>query len=91
MLNPPEISIGTNGSTCGEHEVTRYTINLETKQIVSASFPTGPSQADEEFGRYYSHFDFPAINEEYRGKEVSFAVSYKVLTVTQIAPVFYFF
>ena len=90
-MNPPEISIGTNGSTCGEHEVTRYTINLKTKEIVSASFPSGPYQADEEFGRYYSHFDFPAINEEYRGKEVSFAVSYKVLTVTQIAPVFYFF
>ena len=38
MLNPPEQSIGRNGSTCGENDVTRYRINLDTGLISASTF-----------------------------------------------------
>ena len=73
MMNPPEISTGLNGSTCGMHEVTRYQIDLNMEEVQTMSFPSTSAHLndDEELGRYYNKFDFPAINEAYRGREVN--------------------
>ena len=70
MLNPPDISIGKNGSTCGEHDVTRYRINPKTKSMTSETFPN-LFEADNPLKRYMDQYDFPVINEAYRGMEVS--------------------
>ena len=66
MLNPPEISKGTTGGA----EITRYHINLETSIVKDSKFPNFLNGS-----RYVNHFDFPTINEAYRGKEVIFNVA----------------
>ena len=73
MMNPPETSIGLNGSTCGMHEVTRYQIDLNMQKVQTMNFPSTSAHLEdgEELGRYYNKFDFPAINEAYRGREVN--------------------
>ena len=71
MLNPPDISIGNNGSTCGDKDVTRYTIDLKALTISAQTFP---NTLDDSVARYINKFDFPTINEAYRGKEVSFVI-----------------
>ena len=67
MLNPPEHSIGINGSTCGDDELTRYYINLVSNTVEAFTFPNLHSGEDS---RYVNKFDFPTINEAYRGKKV---------------------
>ena len=39
MKNPPEVSTSNDTSTCGIHEVTRYRINLQTKEVTGSTFP----------------------------------------------------
>ena len=63
ILNPPEEDEGINASD----ELTRVTINLQTLQVSSETHFTG---IDSELTRYAQKFDFPTINEAYRGKEV---------------------
>ena len=63
ILNPPEEDEGINASD----ELTRVTINLQTRQVSSETHFTG---IDSELTRYAQKFDFPTINEAYRGKEV---------------------
>ena len=65
ILNPPEEDEGINASD----ELTRVTINLQTLQVSSETHFTG---IDSELTRYAQKFDFPTINEAYRGKEVLF-------------------
>ena len=71
MLNPPEFSTGTNGSTCGEHDITRYRINPTKKSLSAETFPNLMA-TDNNLRRYVDKFDFPVINEAYRGREVNF-------------------
>ena len=66
MMNPPEISKGTTGGA----EITRYHINLETSMVKASKFPNFLNGS-----RYVNQFDFPTINEAYRGKEVIFNVA----------------
>ena len=61
--NPPEEEQGINAA----EELTRVTINPKTRQISSETHLTG---IDSELSRYAQKFDFPTINEAYRGKEV---------------------
>ena len=70
MLNPPQYSDLLNGSTTGNNEVTRYHINLQTKTVDSTTFP---NLMEGQNSRYVNRFDFPAINEAYRGREVIFS------------------
>ena len=72
ILNPLEESLGLSGSTCGDNEVTRYTI-YPKKGFVTAS--TFKNFRNDTFERYINRFDFPTINEAYRGREVSFSLS----------------
>lgn len=67
MLNPTENSTSWDTSTCGNHEVTRYTFDLETGSVSASTFENllqGSSLA-----RYVNRFDMAVINEEYRGRE----------------------
>ena len=69
MLNPPESSTGTNGSTCGQWDVTRYHINPIKKSLTSETFPN-LFEVNDPHRRFMDKYDFPMINEAYRGKEV---------------------
>jgi len=67
MLNPSENSTSWDTSTCGAHEVTRYTFDLETGLVSSSTFDNllqGSSLA-----RFVNKFDMAVINELYRGRE----------------------
>ena len=63
MLNPPEFSNGT--TPMAGAEVTRYHIYLDTGSVEATTFPNLLNGS-----RYINAFDFPTINEAYRGKEV---------------------
>ena len=67
MLNPPEFS-SANGSTCGEANVTRYHIDLNTGSVTTSTFTN--IMKDSANARYMDKYDFPVINEAYRGLEV---------------------
>ena len=67
MLNPPEFSYA-NGSTCGEANVTRYHIDLNTGSVETSTFNN--IMKDSSMSRYMDKYDFPVINEAYRGLEV---------------------
>ena len=64
MLNPPDFSNGT--TPMAGAEVTRYHIYLDTGSVEATTFPNLLNGS-----RYINAFDFPTINEAYRGKEVS--------------------
>ena len=66
MMNPPEISNG-NVSASGGAEVTRYHFHLDTGSVEATGFP---NLLNGDMSRYVNQFDFPTINEAYRGKEV---------------------
>ena len=59
MLNPPETSTGTNGSTCGQNDVTRYRINPNTKSLTAETFPNVMS-SDDKLKRYLDNNKFIA-------------------------------
>ena len=63
MLNPPEHGSGI--STSGGAQLTRYHFHLDTGSVEQINFPNLLGG-----NRYINQFDFPTINEEYRGKEV---------------------
>jgi len=64
MLNPPEFGNGSTAS--GNGELTRYHFYLDTGSVVATGFPT---LLTGDTSRYIKQFDFPTINEAYRGKE----------------------
>ena len=66
MMYPPEISNG-NVSASGGAEVTRYHFHLDTGSVEATGFP---NLLNGDMARYVNQFDFPTINEAYRGKEV---------------------
>ena len=70
MMNPPQISNGSCFTTSGPSkcsEITRYHFNLDTGTVEAIGFP---NLMNAEMSRYINQFDFPTINEAYRGKEV---------------------
>ena len=82
MKNPPEVSTSNDTSTCGVHEVTRYRINLQTKEVTGSTFPNYLQTTAEEFatkGRFVNKFDMGVINEAYRGKEVNYDTFFIVM------------
>merc|ERR1719427_1941514 len=63
MLNPPAKGFReAEISTTDNQEVTRYTINIVSGDITTSTFPNTINS------RFINHFDFPTINEDYRGK-----------------------
>jgi len=64
MMNPPEDgSPELMVSTTGGKEIVRYTLDLKETKIVESNFPNTINS------RYINTFDFPMINEAYRGKK----------------------
>merc|ERR1740128_1231811 len=60
MMNPPTVSEWV--STNKDSEFTRFKINLDSGLVTSSTF-------DNTIGsRFINQFDFPVINERYRGK-----------------------
>jgi len=62
MLNPPAAG-EPQVSTAEDQELTRYTINTATGKVDVSQFPNTINS------RYINTFDFPMINEDYRGKK----------------------
>jgi carotenoid cleavage dioxygenase-like enzyme len=65
QLNPPAIS---KGSTTASQHFSRYRINTATAAVTTASFPNTLGS------RFINSFDFPTINENFRG--VAYCVVY---------------
>lgn len=64
MMNPPEDgSPELMLSTTGGKEIVRYTLDLKETNIAESNFPNTINS------RYINTFDFPMINEAYRGKK----------------------
>ena len=60
MMNPPET---VNASKWFGTELSRYNINVETKKVTKMEFPDNATDS-----LHYKHFEFPVINEAYRGR-----------------------
>ena len=64
MLNPPEPgSQEAYVSLTGDLQLTRYRINLSTKDVTLNTFPNTINS------KFINNFDFPTINEPHRGKQ----------------------
>ena len=93
QLNPPEISRGMS-SNDGQ-EFTRYRINEKTKVVTSAPFPNtiksryqGPGHLtglNPLFLSFINVFDFPTINEVYRGKSYCVVYGWAAIDYSRMA------
>ena len=72
-MNPPKFSNGSSNTASGGAEITRYHFHLDTGSVEAIGFP---NLLTDDNSRYINQFDFPTVNEAYRGKEV---ISYKIL------------
>jgi len=64
MMNPPEDEDSdANECNFGHYEITRYNINLKSGDVTHSTFPNTIKS------RYINNFEFPTINEAYRGKK----------------------
>ena len=73
MINPPQFSNGSCFTTSGPSacsEITRYHFHLDTGSVETIEFPNLMEKENPSLSRYINQFDFPTINEAYRGKEV---------------------
>jgi len=61
MLNPPDEE--TDVSTTADSEATRYIINHETGDVKTKTFQNTINS------KFINNFDFPTINEDYRGRK----------------------
>jgi len=77
QLNPPEISRGV--STNAGQEFTRYRINERTKVVTSAPFPNTIKSS------FINVFDFPTINEVYRGKSYCVVYGWSAIDYSRMA------
>ena len=78
MLNPPEVS--KDVSTSGEGQaLTRYVLNMETKKISHSTFPNTIKS------KFINSFDFPTINEEYRGREYCIIYGWSAIDYSRMA------
>jgi len=78
MLNPPEVS--KYRSTSGEgQELTRYALDLQTKKISHSTFPNTIQN------KFINSFDFPTINEEFRGLEYCIVYGWSAMDYSRMA------
>jgi len=77
MLNPPkEVN---DVSTTGDSEITRYIINMESGEVKTSFFPNIIQN------KFVNTFDFPTINEDYRGKKYCYAYGVSAFGLSRIA------
>ena len=74
MLNPPAaVDWESDISTTNGEEATRFTIDMEKGKVIKTTFP---NTIDSKF---INTFDFPTINEAYRGKK--YCITYGVTAI----------
>ena len=74
MLNPPEtIDWDHDISTTNGEEATRFTIDMGKGMVTKTIFPNTINS------KFINTFDFPTINEEYRGKK--YCITYGVTAI----------
>jgi len=80
ILNPPlEGSPEAEVSTTDKLEITRYKINLKSGEVVNSHFPNTINS------RYINTFDFPTINEAYRGKKYCYVYGVSAFAYSRTA------
>ena len=80
MLNPPEeIDEDTHVSTTNGEEATRFTINVEKEIVEKSTFPNTIGS------KFINTFDFPTINEEYRGRKYCFVYGMSAIAYSRVA------
>ena len=80
MLNPPDIvDDSTDYSTTKDSEVTRYTINIETGEVTTNTFENLIKS------KFINTFDFPTINEDYRGKKYCYTYGMSAFALSRTA------
>jgi len=80
MLNPPaEGSKEAEVSTTEHLEVTRYNINMDTGSVETSTFQNTINS------RFINHFDFPMINENYRGKKYCYVYGLSAFAYSRTA------
>jgi len=80
MLNPPEVSNAKGTATMeDDEEFLRYTIDLEHKKITTSLFPNTIKS------RHINVFDFPTINEDYRGIQYCIVYGWSALDYSRTA------
>jgi len=80
MMNPP--AAGTKEaaiSTTEGEELTRYNINIETGQVKVSKFDNIIKS------RYINNFDFPMINENFRGKKYCYLYGWSAFAYSRTA------
>ena len=78
MMNPPE-TLDDATSTTDDLEITRYTINTETGAVKTSSFDNIIKS------RFINNFDFPTINEDYRGKRYCYTYGMSAFAYSRTA------
>ena len=79
MLNPPAVFDAESVTTTGGVEVTRYTINTEQGSVKSEEFPNTINS------KFINNFDFPTINEEYRGRKYCITYGMAAFAYSRVA------
>lgn len=80
ILNPPlEGSPEAEVSTTDKLEITRYKINLKSGKVINSHFPNTINS------RYINTFDFPTINEAYRGKKYCYVYGVSAFAYSRTA------
>jgi len=80
MINPPEkIDETSESSTTGDSEAMRYTINIKTGDVKINTFENIIKS------KFINHFDFPTINEDYRGKKYCYTYGMSAFAYSRTA------
>ena len=80
MLNPPEeIDEDTHVSTTNGEEATRFTINVEKEIVEKSTFPNTIGS------KFINTFDFPTINEVYRGRKYCIVYGMSAIAYSRVA------
>ena len=77
QLNPPEESTGV--FTTDDEEFTRYTIDLKNQDIRFEKFPNTINNT------FINNFDFPTINEDYRGMAYCITYGWSAMDYSRMA------
>jgi len=78
ILNPPEV-VEDKSSTKEQTEFKRYTINMKHKNITAITFPNTIKS------KFINNFDFPTINEDYRGLPYCIVYGWSALDYSRTA------
>ena len=80
MLNPPEkLNEATDVSTTNGKEITRFTINVKSEVVDESTFPNTINS------KFINTFDFPTINEEYRGRKYCIVYGMSAIAYSRVA------